>query len=193
MASQDPMTRETVITQIEQLYRRFGDRDYGEACTQYEHMAQCGWWADHRGLGQSLAVAAFLHDLGHLIAEDQDLPGRDRLGYAQHDALGADWLRRRGFPAAIWEPIARHVQAKRYLVARRADYAAGLSAASRATLAQQGGPFEERACREFEDSPWFAVSIALREIDELGKAPEFRLPALEHWLKRIEACLEASG
>ena len=175
------------LSQLEKLYRTYGNRQYGENCTQYEHMAQSGWWADEKGYGENLAIAAFLHDMGHLLAEELELPDRDELGYALHDELASDWLAEKGFPECITMPIAMHVQAKRYLVTTRAGYAEGLSEASYATLAQQGGPFSEQECKEFEASPFFEQAIRLRELDELGKSDDFNLPSLEYWLKRLSA------
>ncbi|WP_250658192.1 hypothetical protein [Alkalimarinus coralli] len=177
------------ITQLERLYRDYGQRHYGENCTQYEHMAQCGWWADQKGYGEELAITAFLHDVGHLIAEDQEIEGRDALGYPQHDSLAEQWLLEQGLPEKVCIPIGMHVEAKRYLVTRNKSYERGLSEASKATLAQQGGPFTEAECLNFESSPHFDQAIRLRELDELGKADDFNLPQLDYWLRRIEKYL----
>ncbi|WP_203142688.1 phosphonate degradation HD-domain oxygenase [Marinobacter mangrovi] len=180
-----PDTNASIVTQLSDLFDAYGARDYGEHCTQYEHMAQCGWWADQRGCKEPLVLAAFLHDIGHLIAEDQALPERDRWGYRFHDSLGADWLEARGLPATVTNPIRLHVQAKRYLVATRPGYADGLSAASRVTLAQQGGPYDAAACRQFEAHPGSADAVVLRELDELGKSDDFELPPITVWLERL--------
>ncbi len=168
--------------ELERLFRLYGGQDYGENCTQYEHMAQCGWWAEQKRYGSAMAVAAFLHDVGHLIAEDLDLSGRDRWGYVHHDTLAEEWLREWGFPEEVSQPVGLHVQAKKYLVTAKPGYAEGLSTASRTTLEQQGGPFSEQECREFEKLPGFKNVILLRELDEMGKADEFELPDLEYWL-----------
>ncbi|OZG70959.1 HD family phosphohydrolase [Hahella sp. CCB-MM4] len=168
--------------ELERLFRLYGDHGYGENCTQYEHMAQCGWWAEQKGYDSAMAVAAFLHDVGHLIAEDQDLAGRDQWGYVHHDTLAEEWLRRWGFPEEVCQSVGMHVQAKKYLVTAQPGYAEGLSKASRTTLEQQGGPFSDEECREFEKLPGFQNAIRLRELDELGKAEEFELPDLQYWL-----------
>ena len=173
------------LSELERLFRQYGDQHYGEHCTQYEHMAQCGWWADQKGYDEDLVIAAFLHDLGHLLAEAQNLPGRDQWGYARHDVLAEAWLRDRGFPDSVCVPIGQHVQAKRYLVSAREGYADKMSTASQATLTQQGGPFNEQECRAFEAQPYFEQTLKLRELDELGKAEQFELPALEVWLTRL--------
>ncbi|WLQ16473.1 HD domain-containing protein [Hahella aquimaris] len=174
------------LTELERLFRLYGNRSYGEHCTQYEHMAQCGWWAQQQGGSNALIGAAFLHDVGHLLAEDRDLPGRDQWGYIHHDSLAESWLREHGLPESLVRPIGMHVQAKRYLVATRPEYAKGLSVASKATLSQQGGPFTEEQCREFEADPAFHDAIRLRELDELGKAEEFELPPLKKWVSWLE-------
>ncbi len=185
-------TTDTLISELQRLYQTYGDQQYGEQCTQYEHMAQCAWWAEQKGYSRSLIIAAFLHDIGHLLADDQQLVGRDRWGYAQHDILGASWLREHGFPESVCAPIAMHVEAKRYLVATDADYACNLSKASKATLAQQGGPFSYRECQSFAASRNFEDAIRLRQLDELGKAEQFMLPPLQEWLNKVRAFLAIS-
>ncbi|WP_020408534.1 phosphonate degradation HD-domain oxygenase [Hahella ganghwensis] len=170
--------------ELARLFRLYGGQGYGETCTQYEHMAQCGWWAEQKGYDASTIVAAFLHDIGHLIAEDQDIPGRDRWGYVHHDSLAEEWLRKQGFSENVYQPVGLHVQAKRYLVAAKPGYAEGLSLASRTTLEQQGGAFTKEECLEFERLPGFVNAIRLRELDELGKAEDFTLPELDYWLDK---------
>ena len=174
------------VDQIARLFLKHGSQHYGENCTQYEHMAQCAWWAIKKGYDDNMILTAFLHDIGHLLASEQQLSERDHLGYAQHDTLGAQWLREQGLPESICTPIELHVKAKRYLVTVQADYAAGLSDASRRTLAQQGGRFSLLECKAFENLPFFDRAIQLRQLDDLGKADDFNLPPLSSWLARLE-------
>lgn len=173
------------ITELQRLFETYGDHGYGENCTKYEHMAQCAWWAEQKGYSDHLIAAAFLHDIGHMLAEDEQLPELDEWGYAQHDELSAEWLREFNIAEKVCEPIALHVQAKRYLVAISPDYAENLSRASQVTLSQQGGAFSPAECALFVSSPFFDDAIRLREVDELGKAENFNLPPLRYWLDRL--------
>lgn len=185
------MTTE-LITELERLFQTYGDNGYGEGCTKYEHMAQCAWWAEQKGYANNLIAAAFLHDIGHMLAEDEQLPELDEWGYAQHDELGTEWLREFCVADNVCQPIALHVQAKRYLVATNLDYAKKLSCASQVTLSQQGGPFSQEECIAFAASAYFEDAIRLREIDELGKSESFDLPPLQYWLGRLPDLLGAS-
>ncbi len=179
-----------LITELERLFTTYGGHGYGEGCTKYEHMAQCACWAEAKGYSDHLIAAAFLHDIGHLLADDEQLPERDEWGYAQHDELGASWLKSFGVSDSVCDPIALHVQAKRYLVATNKDYASNLSVASTVTLAQQGGPFTESECQYFAALPAFADAIQLRELDELGKADDINLPELQYWLEKLQELLK---
>lgn len=71
-------------------------------------------------------VAAFLHDIGHLIGMDKNLPemvtDEINVGTKDHDIVGGKYLKQRGFPDLVCDIVAGHVQAKRYLVFKHKDY-----------------------------------------------------------------------
>jgi len=132
---------------------------YGEDMAIGEHMLQCAELAADQGLGEHLVAAALLHDIGWALGGDD----------ADHAARAARALRPQ-FGPRVTAPIAWHIAAKRFLVATDAHYAARLSACSRATLAAQGGPYSPRQCAAFARLPAFADAVALRRIDDAGKA-----------------------
>lgn len=63
---------------------------------------------------------------------------------AQHEIVGAEFLRALGGSQRVCELVAAHVQAKRYLCATRPSYYATLSDASKATLKCQGGVMTQK-------------------------------------------------
>ena len=71
-------------------------------------------------------LAAFLHDIGHLLGARDNLPEMItddvNIGTSDHDVIGGDYLRRKGFPAIVCDIVAGHVQAKRYLVLKENGY-----------------------------------------------------------------------
>jgi predicted HD phosphohydrolase len=83
--------------------------------------------------------------------------------------------------------VARHVQAKRYLVAVDPAYRGALSARSVATLDLEGGPLSLSQCRRFEAAPWSTELVTLRRADDEAKDPTRVVPGLERWLPALEA------
>jgi predicted HD phosphohydrolase len=102
------------IDDIETLFRQRGHEQYsGEPVTQLEHALQCASLAEKDGASDALLCAALLHDLGHLLhdlGESPSLQGIDDL----HQFRALPWLRG-CFGAEVLDPIALHVDAKRYL------------------------------------------------------------------------------
>ncbi|MCV6627449.1 MAG: HD domain-containing protein [Cellvibrionaceae bacterium] len=179
-------TLHPAIAPISELFAEYGSKDYGEACSQTEHAISCAQHGERLGRDESLILAALLHDIGHFIADREQLPGFDKWGYPQHDQLGAERLARWGLPEPICEPIRLHVAAKRYLASHSQR---PLSAASAATLALQGGPMSQAEAAAFERHSWFEHALQIRELDELGKPSDGLEGALCPWLKRLNQYL----
>jgi phosphonate degradation associated HDIG domain protein len=154
------------------LYSRRGDLAYdGEGITQWQHAWQCGRLAAKAGAAPPLRLAAWLHDLGHLttgLFGTPTLRGLDD----RHEALGAHILRPL-FGEAVSEPVALHVQAKRYLVATRPRYMDTLSPDSQRSLALQGGPMTRDECEAFAALPFSTQAIQLRAWDDAGKLTDW--------------------
>jgi predicted HD phosphohydrolase len=85
-----------------------------------------------------------------------------------------------------------HVQAKRYLTLRDTGYYERLSEASRRTLEYQGGVMTEAEADAFERDPLCAVSLRMRQWDELAK--EMAVPVMDlSVLKRKAEVLLSTG
>ena len=67
------------------------------------------------------------------------------------------------------EPVALHVEAKRFLATTEAGYIDRLSAASLQSLALQGGPMSQAECEAFRANPFHDAALKLRSYDEMGK------------------------
>src|SRR5262249_59488643 len=128
---------------------------------------QSGMLAQARGGDSALIAAAFLHDVGHLLADEHDAH-RDFLDRnLQHERIGAQWLAR-AFVPAVTAPVLLHVEAKRYLCGTNAAYHGGLSVSSKRSLVVQGGPMTETECAAFAARPGAAAALELRRIDDLA-------------------------
>jgi 2-amino-1-hydroxyethylphosphonate dioxygenase (glycine-forming) len=105
----------------------------------------------------------------------------DDVGVADHESLGAGYLRERGFGDRLCRLVQSHVQAKRYLTFKYPDYCARLSSASKITLAHQGGIMDEEEAAQFEQDPLHSLCIKLREWDDRAKDPGQPLPSISKY------------
>lgn len=135
------------------------DDSYGEAMSIRDHMLRSAELAAARGLGEAGIAAALLHDIGW---------ARDSGKQAPHEHAAAERLEAI-FGPCVAAPVRWHVEAKRYLVARRPDYHDRLSPASHHTLQQQGGAMDEAECARFEALPDHELYCAIRVIDDDSK------------------------
>ncbi len=177
---------ERVEDEILDLYREQGSRRYGENVTQREHAVQVGRLAAADGQPDEVVVAAFLHDIGHLLAGDEDQMGG--FGSRQHERRGAEWLRSKGFSETVARLVEGHVAAKRYLTATDRAYDDRLSEASKVTLAHQGGPMSDEEVAAFEADEFRELHVKLRLWDEEGKDDSMNLEDTEFirsYLQRI--------
>ena len=169
---------DAAIAAIDTLFTSSEGMAYlGEDVTMIEHQLQAGALAACSGASDALVVAALLHDVGHMVGEqDAAVAMADNVD-AHHDVVGARWLAH-WFGPDVTEPVRLHVAAKRYLVTAEPDYAARLSAASVHTLRLQGGPMSVAETAEFVALPHAAGAIALRRFDEAAKDAAISAPPL---------------
>jgi 2-amino-1-hydroxyethylphosphonate dioxygenase (glycine-forming) len=179
-------TIEKTADHIIKLYEQYGnDAYFGEAVTQLQHACQAYEAAVNEGFDTDVQVVAFLHDFGHLIIDAEPM---GNLGVLNHEQIGANWLRNRGFSDKVCRLIAAHVNAKRYLVAVDDAYRSNLSEASRQTLVYQGGQMSAAEAARFEADPYFMLYIRMRLWDEAAKDPSvfsldlsiFKAKIIEH-------------
>ncbi len=169
-----------IVNEVFDLYRKYGKEDYiGEPVSQIEHMCQAGQLAISEGYQDEVVLAAFFHDIGHLLDFKDPTKRMGDFGVVNHEAIGADYLAQKGFSELITTLVANHVNAKRYLTFKYPDYYQSLSEASKQTLVHQGGSMQVREALEFENQAWFTYSIKLREWDEAAKETNMPLPDLE--------------
>jgi len=174
-------TPEDIVDEVFALYEKHGDEDYiGEPVSQLEHMSQAATLAEDEGYDDEVILAAFFHDIGHLCAEDAEAESMDGFGNVDHEKLGADYLRERGFSERLATLVESHVIAKRYLTYKYPEYYNKLSEASRATLEFQGGRMTDNEAAEFEKHPDAELFIKLRYWDDQAKEMNTPVQELEH-------------
>jgi 2-amino-1-hydroxyethylphosphonate dioxygenase (glycine-forming) len=208
-----------ITDEIFDLYEHHGGAEYaGEKVSQLEHMAQAAQLAEEEGHDEEVILAAFLHDIGHIAPLSTDGPQTlhspdadgsvasdrpvlsDRLvlfdrqmggfGIKDHEELGAEYLRQKGFSKKIVRLVESHVEAKRYLTVKDPTYYAQLSEASKKTLEYQGGPMTEEEAAAFEKYPLFGLIINMRKWDEQAKIQQKPLPDLGRYREMMLHHLE---
>jgi phosphonate degradation associated HDIG domain protein len=163
-------TASSVTQEIMQLFEKYGNSDYdGEPVTQTSHMVQCAMLAMKNNADTELVLGAFLHDIGHLLGHQQHSEAMGGFGAVNHEGIGAQYLKEKGFSSRICAMVDGHVAAKRYLVATDANYAAKLSPASQETLRWQGGTMSKKEAAAFSKHPYFKDIIQVRLWDEAAK------------------------
>ncbi|MFC5411544.1 phosphonate degradation HD-domain oxygenase [Larkinella bovis] len=179
------------IAEITELFEKHGSDDYyGEPVSQLEHMLQSAMLAERAGADDETVIAAFLHDIGHLLPSEAAEDHMDEYGRVDHEKLGADWLRERGFSEKVAQLIEHHVNAKRYLTYKNPAYFNKLSEASLKTLAFQGGPMTAAEAQEFEQNPFFRGILQVRGWDELAKETDLEMPPVDQYLALCKRYLE---
>ena len=170
---------DNIIQNVFNLYDKHGAEEYaGEKVSQQEHMVQAAQLAMQEGYDDEVVLAAFLHDVGHLLPIHDESESMDGYGTIDHEKVGAEYLRRNGFSEKLCKLIVSHVNAKRYLTYKFADYYNQLSDASKKTLEYQGGRMEEAEAKQFEADPLFDLYIRMRRWDEAAKMQQQPLPDL---------------
>jgi hypothetical protein len=180
------------ILAISELYQTKGDLHYdGEGVSQLAHAWQCGQLAKEDGVNAKLQLAAWLHDIGHLLSKKEGTP--TIYGYDDHhEQIGGNYLATI-FSEEVSRPVLIHVLAKRYLVSTDPQYYKSLSPDSIRSLALQGGKMTEQECCKFLELPFSKDAILLRRWDESGKNFDLKMPAKDDVIDELfhlaEECL----
>jgi [1-hydroxy-2-(trimethylamino)ethyl]phosphonate dioxygenase len=187
--TQTQTTTGDVIDEILELFRTRGGGDYGESISQTQHALQSAWCAEKQGARPAMIAAALLHDIGHLLAAENDHLA-DRGIDDRHEAIGAAFLSRH-FVTDVVAAVSLHVQAKRILVTSEPGYKDTLSAASILSLALQGGPASADEVASFKRKIAANDALALRRWDDEAKIVGLNTPDLAHFRHYLEAARKA--
>jgi phosphonate degradation associated HDIG domain protein len=175
------------IDDIANIFAARGAEQYtGEPVSHLEHALQTAFLAQQEGASDALITAALLHDLGHLLhdlGESPSLHGIDDV----HQYRALPFLRG-VFDDAVLGPIQLHVDAKRYLCAKRPAYFAQLSEDSVRSLGLQGGAFNEAQAHAFLLQAGAADAVRVRQWDDRAKTPGLSTPPLSAFLERARRC-----
>ena len=152
--------------------------NHGEVVPQIDHALQAAQLARKANARDGEVLAALLHDVGHFCAPDEN-GSVEGIGVADHDDVGAGYLRGLGFSEAVIDIVEGHVGAKRYLVSRDERYTGRLSGVSTRSLEAQGGPMTSEEATNFEKTTRFKEKLRLRVWDEQAKVPGAQVEPIE--------------
>ena len=162
------------LRRVMSLFESYGNSEYtiGEPMTITEHSVQTAHAARDSGENEEAQLSCLLHDVGHLAGlESHKEPGMDGCGTPEHERVGAEFLGALGFSDTVSYLALHHVDAKRYLCARDAEYMEHLTPASKTTLTHQGGPMSKEECAKVESDRRWPLVLRMRSYDEAGKDP----------------------
>src|SRR5688572_5751672 len=104
----------TIAYDIVKLYEQYGEHEYaGTKVTQLQHMVQAAQLAEQQGYEEEVVLAAFLHDVGHICVSAKGDNEMNGFGIMDHEEVGADFLRAKGFSKKLIKLVQAHVEAKR--------------------------------------------------------------------------------
>ena len=174
------------ITSIFQLFNEKGSQDYiGENITIYQHMVRCAYIAFSKGYNDEIIIASLLHDIGHLLDSDES-KSMNGFGNENHELIGAQYLKSKGFSKLVVDIVAYHVAAKRYLCTVDKYYYDVLSDASKETLKLQGGKMSLIEVQIFENLLNYKAILLVRRIDDLAKDHSSQSHPIEFYGKILE-------
>lgn len=149
--------------------------------TQLDHALKVAHLAQAEQAPANLVVAALLHDVGHMLANNGPDPAHANTGHA--------WVAQH-FPPEVSEPVRLHVEAKRYLSATDGTYLERLSPSSLQSLHAQGGPMTEAELDAFEEELHYPDAVKLRHWDDQAKTENLAAPALDEYRETIAKVLK---
>ena len=155
-------------------------RMYDEDVTELEHALQSAALAQADGAPDRLVAAALLHDVGHLVSDDNVTLDDDLTDDFHHEHVGARYLTR-WFGPEVTAPVVLHVAAKRYLCAVERGYLDGLSASSARSLRLQGGPMSDTEVEAFERRPHHREATLVRRWDDAAKVGGLDVAGLDDY------------
>ena len=177
-----------IVDHLITIFAERGGEHYGEGVSQTEHALQSAIHVDQQNCSDALVCAALLHDVGHLLHEE-DIYHAEQGIDAIHQDVGANFLEEY-FGPEVSEPVRMHVDAKRYLCAVEPGYFVVLSEASGLSLKLQGGVMGEDEVKDFESSPHLEAALLLRRADEAAKVPGLKTPGFETFADRLRGLLK---
>ena len=178
------LSKKEICSLLFSYLREKGQSNYDESVTQYEHAVQSAALAKEALAPTSSVVAALFHDIGHLIADEENAQSDFLKEDLFHEEIAAQYLTEI-FPPEVLDPIRLHVPAKRYLCTVDTSYYDDLSPASKRSFQLQGGAFSNQELNEFKQETHWEAAVQLRKWDDLAKLQGKLVPEIETYEEEV--------
>ena len=167
----DEKHKEYIINYILNLYKTKGNTMYDKKISQLTHSFQTMELAIHKGFDEKFQLCCFLHDIGHLLLDENNSSKDFLKNDLKHELIGYNFLKN-FFDNEITKPILLHVQAKRFLCTVNNEYYNSLSDSSKKSFKIQGGKMSEEQCKIFRNNSYLNLALTLREFEDISKKKE---------------------
>ena len=157
-----------IIDYVINLYLGYGHTKYDDNCTQLEHAFAVMKIAKDNNCSEKFQLSCFLHDIGHLLLDENNDNNDFLVNDLKHEHHGAKFLKY-FLSNEIIAPITLHVKAKRYLCTVDENYYNNLSEASKRSFKIQGGKMDDREIKIFKNNKYFKKAIKMREFEDISK------------------------
>lgn len=165
-----------VFNEFTQLYQQYGGDKYmiDEDITQRSHVLQAAHFSRMAGAPENVVIGLLLHDVGQIV--DQSKVGQTETLHHDHDTLGAQWAKEKGFPEQVVQWIGFHTLAKLVLCDQDNEYYAHLSSASKKSYEIQRDKYSKEhpeAVDAFLSSRYLMDHLTARRCDDMAKQVAF--------------------
>ena len=160
--------KEYIINYILNLYKTKGNTMYDKHISQLTHSFQTMEMAIRKGFDEKFQLCCFLHDIGHLLLDENNSNEDFLKDDLKHELIGYNFLKN-FLDDEITKPILLHVQAKRFLCSINKEYYNSLSDASKESFKIQGGKMSEEQCKIFRNNSYLNLAVTLREFEDISK------------------------
>ena len=109
----DIKSKQDLSDYIINFFKQNGDVFYDEEITQIQHAFQTMFYAKNMNATQEMQLACFLHDIGHILIDEQQFSDWQTKDY-NHETIGFQFCNKY-FPHSVSVPVCLHVKAKKYL------------------------------------------------------------------------------
>jgi predicted HD phosphohydrolase len=151
------------------LYQEHGHKNYDSHITHLENALQTTELAKNNGESEEFQLSCFLHDIGHLLLDENNSNNDFLKEDLKHETIGFKYLCK-NFNEEITYPIMYHVLAKRYLCTVDNNYYESLSNASKKSFEIQGGKIDNHFLKILEKNDKFKNAIKLRKYEDISKS-----------------------
>ena len=165
---------EYIINYILNLYKTKGNTMYDKKISQITHSFQTMEMAIRRGFDEKFQLCCFLHDIGHLLLDENNSSEDFLKDDLKHELIGYRFLKD-FFEDEITKPILLHVKAKRFLCTVNNEYYNSLSDSSKKSFKIQGGKMTQEQCNTFRNNSYVNLALTLREFEDISKKKEITI------------------